>query len=122
MQQHRKDFRVDVDLPIQCSFISSEQEALLLSQGSIQDISLGGMKISVPLNSRTIAKQARSIDYEIQLPEPFQVLNGQGDIKWTFQDPNKNHLQIGLSFSNMDRNHQEEIACIVEELVECISG
>lgn len=113
---HQRQFkRVDVNLPISCAFKKNEND-MMATSGIIKDISMGGMKIALPLHDHSWAKEAQRLHYQIHLPEPFECLYGQGDIKWTFQDPKQSHIQIGLAFCNPDNRHHKELSHIMDEL------
>ncbi len=119
MQQSRKDHRVIVNLPISCFFYERDNyHNQLMSNGSIEDISLGGMKISVPLPNQSKIRQVSQLDYQIHLPEPFQTISGQGEIRWSNIDLTQDLMQIGLAFTHIDQYNLEEITCIIEELAE----
>ncbi len=115
MNNQRQFKRVDVNLPVSCALKKNDNDTMATS-GIIKDISMGGMKIALPLNDHSWAKEAQHLHYQIHLPEPFESLYGQGDIKWTFQDPDQSHVQIGLAFSNPDQQHRLELSHIMEEL------
>lgn len=111
MRQRRQYSRFGVNLPVSCHFSQTNDKDT--TQGSISNISLGGMKIAVPLDTNILSSD---VDYHINLPAPFNHINGRGLIKWSTSDPDQNQLIFGMAFERLNQKQREELACIMEEL------
>lgn len=117
MEQLRRNARVNVNLPISCFFYEKDNyHCQLVSNGSIRNISLGGMKIEIPSPLKAKISATHQLDYQIHLPDPFQPIRGQGEIRWKNIDLKNDLINIGLAFTSMDQDNREEISCILEEL------
>jgi c-di-GMP-binding flagellar brake protein YcgR len=119
MNQRRKHSRVDIEFPIFCILKDREQNKTLNVSGIIYDLSLGGMKIKVPLPQAF--HQAQSIDYSIKLPEPFKSIRGSGDVKWLKRDDVNHVIYFGIAFQALEDHQRADLICIVDELEEAES-
>ncbi len=114
MVKNRRFPRVDIDFPISCTFIDARTQAVITSAGQVLNISLGGMRISVPIPKPMI--DSSSLTYRLTLPEPFSTLTGKGHIKWSDRDDDKQVIIFGMAFENINPEHQELINNLVDEL------
>lgn len=116
MTKERRFPRVDIDFPISCTFIDAHTQVVLTSPGQVLNISLGGMRIIVPIPKPMI--NASSLTYSLTLPEPFSTLTGKGQIKWSDRDDNKEVIVFGMAFENVSPEHLELINTLIDEMNE----
>lgn len=116
MTRRRKHSRVDVNLPVSCRFNSDKIRKNIYSIGSVSDLSVGGMKVSLPLSGDSLPDA--SLHYNLQLPSPFSGFSGNGEIKWQLQDERNQRLLFGLSFSSLSEEQQKDLESIISELQE----
>jgi len=114
MMHRRKYTRVDVNIPISCRFMDDTQSQNIPVIGSVYNLSLGGMKVSMPLPESSI--NSNSINYFLNLPSPFSKFSGNGKIKWLYQDQENQCLLLGMEFSSLNEKQYRDIECIVNEL------
>lgn len=116
MASKRKHSRVALDFSITCTFRDTNNNKVLTSPGKVYDISLGGMRVSVPIPRPMISSS--TLDYKINLPEPFDSLTGNGKIKWSDRDDKNGLIMFGMAFSELREDQKQVIESIVEELNE----
>ncbi len=116
MTRRRKHSRVDVNIPVSCRFSSDKIQKNIFTTGSVSDLSVGGMKVSLPLSGDSLP--TASLHYNLQLPAPFSGFSGNGEIKWQLQDKRNQRLLFGLSFSSLSEDQQKDLESIIDELNE----
>lgn len=104
------DKRVDVDLPISVSL----DDNLVKSNGRVNDISINGMKLSLPLPFGMIEEE--TINFNLDLPNPFSKIKGRGRVQWKKWDQQNNCIQCGLKLEPMTLKQLEDLDAIVNEL------
>ena len=115
MSQRRKYARVNVNIPISCNFSNSTfRRKKLIYMGNVYNLSMGGMKIGLPCSEE--AGHSEAMRYFVHLPAPFNKFNGNGKIKWSYQDPDINLLVFGMEFSNLNDGQRNELENIISEL------
>jgi c-di-GMP-binding flagellar brake protein YcgR len=115
MSQRRKHDRVNVNLPISCNFLNSSlSQKKLITMGNVYNLSMGGMKIGLPCSEESMYSEA--MRYFVHFPAPFNKFNGDGKVKWSYRDPNKNLLIFGMEFSNLNEDQRKELEHIIDEL------
>lgn len=116
MVKKRKFSRFSIDFPITCTFIDNQTKIVLTSPGKVLDISTGGMRITVPIPKPMV--NSSKLSYSLTLPEPFSTITGQGHIKWSDRDNDKNIIIFGMSFDIIRPEDRKMILEIIEELQE----
>ena len=113
MKQRRKHKRVEVNLPIYCKFADLRKQTMLSSIGQVENISLGGMKIRLPVG---FPAQSKVVDYLLDLPQPYHRIRGQGRIIWTYWDAQAQATNLGIEMSALDQAQQADLETILSEL------
>lgn len=116
MTYQRKHSRVDVNLLVSCFFSSDKIQKNIYTMGSVSDLSVGGMKVSLPFSGDSLP--ATPIHYSLQLPAPFSRLSGNGKVMWQRQDASNQRLLFGLAFSSLNYEQRKDLECIIDELQE----
>ncbi|MCD4812512.1 PilZ domain-containing protein [bacterium] len=116
MGLERKFARVDMNYPVICVFTDNDLGKDIKATGYVNDLSLGGMKVRVPIPPEL--HNATSLVYSLTLPEPFHTLTGQGAIVWQDKNTAENMLYFGMSFSALSVNDRRTLLAIINELVE----
>lgn len=111
MGENRRFQRVTVNFPLASRF----QGAAEIS-GSVCDLSLGGMKVSMPLPAPMPPEP--NLWYNVDLPEPFSRLSGSGKIRWQQEDPERQRLWLGLEFATLSDEQRKDLEHIICELQE----
>lgn len=112
----RSDERIHVDLPITFSYENEHRNHKISSRGRIQDISLNGMKVELPLSAELI--ENRSLDFAVELPNPFMHIKGHGQIQWKRWDAERNCTTCGLKLEPMTLKQLSELDIIISEIAE----
>jgi c-di-GMP-binding flagellar brake protein YcgR len=118
--QRRRHSRMEVNLPIVCNIIDSKNQLEISSKGKVFNLSLSGMKISLPVNLSEI--KPKIVDFFLKLPDPFQKISGNGHIRWVYWDENIQQTTIGMELGPLDSLHQTDIEAILNELSNDILG
>lgn len=116
MMQRRKYARVDLNFPIFCLFTDNDLKLEIRSAGHVHDLSIGGMKICVPLPPDLY--NSRHLSYALHLPEPFNTITGQGQIKWSEKIDENHCVVFGVEFTELNDQYRRDIQAIIEELVD----
>jgi c-di-GMP-binding flagellar brake protein YcgR len=82
--------------------------------GKVCNLSLGGMKVSLPLPSQMPPDP--DLWYDVSLPEPFSKLSGSGRIRWQQADPETQRLWLGLEFASLSVEQISDLEHIIGEL------
>ncbi len=114
--QRRQYARVDLKFPIYCIFTDNELRKEIKSSGHVQDLSLGGMCIKVPVPPHLY--NSHKLHYALHLPEPFNTITGQGTVKWSKFDSQHHSLLLGMAFVRMNEAYRKDIESILAELVD----
>jgi c-di-GMP-binding flagellar brake protein YcgR len=114
-QQRRKHSRVDVGLSISCTFIDRVHETKFTVLCHAFDLSLTGMKISVPVPVPLL--HVRELEYYLDLPKPFIEIAGNAHIKWASRSPDNSSMQLGVEFSSLTPEQQTDLRHILSELI-----
>lgn len=109
MAENRRFQRVTVNFSV--AFRSQEAGETL---GKVCDLSLGGMKVSLPLPGQLPPDP--DVWYDVSLPEPFSKLTGSGRIRWQQADPDQQRLWLGLEFNTLTEEQREDLLRIIGEL------
>jgi len=112
MDQRRKFKRLNVHIPIHCTLITRDGKRLI-SRGLAFDLSLGGLKIKIPLPPQLT--DLADVKYYLDLPQPFVAIAGQGKIKWV-ERVGRAHLVIGLEFADLNNEQWSDLLQLVLEL------
>jgi c-di-GMP-binding flagellar brake protein YcgR len=113
MAQRRKYSRVNVNIPISCTFIDRNYKSML-SVGQVFDLGLGGIKICVPVKPYSL--KSMIVDYSLIFPKPFEKIQGHGRIKWDDWDSESKQMVMGVEFLSLDESQRHEIQDIVNEV------
>jgi PilZ domain len=111
-----KDNRVKVDIPIRFTYEDDETNRSITSRGRIEDISINGMCVELPLSAEIIEKN--HIDFDVDLPNPFMKIKGQGKIQWKRWNAQKNCTTCGLKLEPMTLSQLSDLDMIIDELLE----
>ncbi|MEW6515911.1 MAG: PilZ domain-containing protein [candidate division FCPU426 bacterium] len=115
MTRHqRSDERISVDLPITFTYENENLQHKISSRGRIQDISLNGMKVELPLSAELIENHA--LDFAVELPNPFMQIKGHGKIQWKKWDAERNCTTCGLKLEPMTLKQLSELDIIISEV------
>ncbi|MBN1595583.1 PilZ domain-containing protein [candidate division FCPU426 bacterium] len=110
----RKHQRLDVNLPVICQFLKAASDpGNHCLWGKAYDVSLGGMRIGLTDPANFI--QAQEIHYQVNLPSPFQVFQGNGSIRWVCRDCESQRLFFGVEFTNLNHEQRDDMARIILE-------
>ncbi|MCD4813318.1 PilZ domain-containing protein [bacterium] len=112
----RKHTRVNVNLSVSCQFTDDKIQKNIYSLGRVFDISSGGMKVCLPINSDP--NQGDKFQYLINLPRPFSRLAGNGKIRWMQTDESRQQLFLGMTFTGLSASQMQDLESIIEELSE----
>lgn len=110
----RLNDRVEVALPIVCKL--EEKNTPLEMQGHVENLSINGMKISVPLPLAAIT--SKLMDFVLELPKPFNKIRGHAEIQWKRWDSKKKRTAFGLKLSVLSIKHLIDLDAIVTEIQE----
>ncbi|MEW6516604.1 MAG: PilZ domain-containing protein [candidate division FCPU426 bacterium] len=110
MDSNRKFQRVNVNLSVACRFPGSST-----TRGEVSDLSLGGMKVSVPIDQ---IPSSEELWYDIHLPAPFAHLSGSGKVRWQQADPGQQRLWLGMEFVSLSEEQRKDLEHIIGELEE----
>ncbi len=108
--------RVKVDLPINVSIDDQTLRDKVATKGRVKDLSINGMKLSLPLAFGMINEE--HLDFDLDLPNPFSKIKGRGKVQWKQWDEDKNCFQFGLALEPMTLRQLSDLDCIVNELSE----
>ncbi|NTV51790.1 MAG: PilZ domain-containing protein [Candidatus Firestonebacteria bacterium] len=114
MEQRRKNKRVEVNLPIYCKFADMNHQKIVSSVGKVSNLSLGGMKIMLPI--RFPASQTKVMDYFLELPRPYLQIKGKARIVWAFWDDLSQTTEVGMEMTALDSMQRHELETILCEL------
>ncbi|MBN1595436.1 PilZ domain-containing protein [candidate division FCPU426 bacterium] len=114
MMERRKYKRLEVNLPVLCNIIDDDHEILISSSGKVTNISLGGMKIALPI--RLLAVKSRLVEYTVDLPEPYVPLSGQGSICWSVWDEENQEMSLGLELGELGEKQFISLESMLVEL------
>jgi c-di-GMP-binding flagellar brake protein YcgR len=112
----RSDERIHVDLPITFTYENETKQQKISSRGRIQDISLNGMKVELPLSAELI--ENRFLDFSVELPNPFMHIKGHGQIQWKRWDADRNCTMCGLKLEPMTLKQLSDLDIIISEVTE----
>lgn len=87
---------VKVDMPITCSLEQVQSDYRLNQTCRLEAVSLEAMSISLPIKPDLIKEPI--LDYDLNLPQPFTRLRGQGQIQSMAWDNTnqQTHCQVKL--------------------------
>ncbi len=108
--------RVKVDLPIKVSIEDQTLRDKVSTHGRVNDLSINGMKLSLPLAFGMI--EEKDLDFDLELPNPFAKIKGRGKVQWKQWDEDKNCFQFGLALEPLTLKQLSDLDCIVNELSE----
>ncbi len=114
MAQHRKDLRLEVNIPIVCEIENMDDKMIISSMGEVKNLSIGGMRIALPICFSLF--KTRLIEYYLKLPQPFIQIQGRGVVRWAYWDETSQCTTFGLEFSPLESYQKEDIEIILKEL------
>ena len=114
MTQRRKHARVDVNIPIVCTIENREEKIIISSLGNVRNLSLGGMRISLPVHLSTLHSEI--VDYYLKLPKPFRKIKGNGNIRWAYWDEQDQCTNLGMEIAPLDQSQRLDLEAILSEL------
>ncbi len=112
----RIEERVYVDLPVTFTYEDEKGIRKICTQGRIQDISLNGMRVELPLSSELIERNR--LDFKLDLPNPFVEIKGHGKIQWKRWNDEKNCTTCGLKLEPMTLKQLTDMDIIISEVME----
>lgn len=112
----RQEARAQVDLPLLFTYEDKDSNKKITSQGKINDLSINGMKVDLPLSAEIF--ENNPIDFDIQLPHPFKQIKGQGKIQWKRWDAAKKCTTCGLKLETMTLRQLTDIDIIISEVLD----
>ncbi|MCK5241143.1 PilZ domain-containing protein [bacterium] len=115
-KQRGSDNRAKVDIPIRFTYEDEEKNHKISSHGRIEDISINGMCVELPLSAELIEK--KHLDFDLDLPNPFIKIKGQGHIQWKRWDAQKNCTTCGLKLAPMTLSQLSDWDMIISEVLE----
>jgi len=115
-KQRGLDQRVKVDLPIRFTYEDEQTNRKISSQGRINNMSINGLQVELPLSSEIIEKDR--LDFDLDLPSPFMKIKGQGKIQWKRWDSQKNCTLCGLKLEPMTLSQLTDLDVIINEVSE----
>lgn len=114
MSQKRKNERIHVDLPVNCSLQGTSGERRV--KGRVRNLSICGMQLDLPFLGPELS--AKVVDFELELPRPFSRIKGTGEVQWKRWDEGQGTTTCGLKLEPMSLKHLEEIDTIVREVAD----
>jgi hypothetical protein len=108
--------RVTVDLPITLAVEDETGQNQLYSEGRVNDLSINGMRVHVPLPFGMLEEEL--LDFNLELPNPFGKIKGTGKVQWKRWDENKNRMICGLKLEPMTLKQLADLDAIVSEVAE----
>jgi c-di-GMP-binding flagellar brake protein YcgR len=114
MIQRRKHKRIDVSLPIFCKFSNAGGKKVVSSIGKVENLSLGGMKIKLPLHCPEF--QSHIMDYLLELPKPYRQIKGKARIVWAYWNQQNQTTEVGMEMSVLDHTQRDDLETILCEL------
>jgi len=116
MKKQQVEARVSVDLPIRFTYEDPKTQRKISAEGRVHDISINGMRVELPLSSEIL--EDNPIDFDLELPNPFQKIKGQGEIRWKRWDQDKNRTTCGLKLEPLTLKQLVDLDAIVSEVLE----
>lgn len=116
MSQRRKYPRVEVGLPVACVFVDPAEDRTVASLGTAYDLSLKGMKVSVPIPLPL--RRTRTLNYSLDLPKPFTEITGDAHIKWSRRSSDRNSVVLGVEFHSLTSAQWADLQTILQELLD----
>ncbi|MCD4814246.1 PilZ domain-containing protein [bacterium] len=113
---NQREERVKVDIPIRFTYKDDSSTKKVTSSGRIDDISLNGMRVELPLSAEIIERD--HIDFSLELPNPFMKIKGQGKIQWKRWNAEKNCTTCGLKLEPMTLSQLSDLDAIISEVME----
>ncbi|MCK5219523.1 PilZ domain-containing protein [bacterium] len=115
MKQIKKgDKRVQVRIPLSFTYADENNERQISSRGLVENISINGMQVNLPLSKEIF--EHNIIDFDLELPKPFSTIKGQGEIRWKRWDADQNCTTCGLKLEPMTLEQLMDIDTIVDEV------
>lgn len=108
----RQNDRVEVNLPVSCSLENGGRRRL--AAGFVRDLSISGMRISLPVPFSKL--KAKILDFILELPAPFSIIRGTGEIQWARWDAGRRTTQCGVKLSPLSLRQLSELESIVREV------
>lgn len=116
MPPRRKHRRANVHLPVLCRIRNRRDEIIISAAGKTNNLSLGGMSVSLPVH--LIIIRTRLIEYTMELPEPFAPLEGAGVVRWGFWNEENWQTTLGLEMSELPGDQWAALENLMVELTE----
>ncbi len=113
-QTKKSDKRVQVRLPLSFTYADKNNGRQISSQGLVENISINGMRVNLPLSEEIL--EHKIIDFNLELPQPFTKIKGQGEIRWKRWDADQNCTTCGLKLEPMTLKQLMDIDTIVGEV------
>lgn len=115
MDQRRKYPRVEVGLPVACVFMDPREDRTVTSLGTAYDLSLKGMKVSVPIPLPL--RRTKALNYSLDLPQPFTEITGDAHIKWSRRSTDNASVVLGVEFHSLTSAQWADLKTIIQELL-----
>ncbi len=112
----RSEERVYVDIPMTFTYEDEKGMRKISTRGLIQDISLNGMRVELPLSSELIERNR--LDFHLDLPNPFSKIKGHGKIQWKRWNAEKNCTTCGLKLEPMTLKQLTDMDIIISEVMD----
>lgn len=115
MSKQRTEERVTVDFPFLCTVKNHAQPKQWVTlPGKIDDLTINGMKIRVPLPPDMLADDY--LDFDLELPKPFAKIRGNGAIQWKRWNAEKQCTTCGVKLEPLTLDQLTDLDVIVNEL------
>jgi hypothetical protein len=111
----RKHPRVAVGLQVACIFTLPTAKSSTATWGTAYDISLSGMKVSIPIP--VPLRRAKVLSYHLELPTPFSEITGEAQIKWARRSPDRRNILLGVEFNFLTPQQWADLQTIIQELL-----
>jgi hypothetical protein len=112
VNKNRRNERVNVSIPIQCTIATPQQEKIFTAE--ITDMSIEGVRLNIPLGFSKI--KSKMLDFILDLPKPFKTIRGNGEIQWKKWNADKKCTTCGLKLSPMRLEQLQDIDTIISEI------
>ena len=116
MPQKRNRRRAKLQLPVLCRIRNRRDEIIISTTGKTNNVSLGGMNISLPVHLVMI--HSRLIEHTLELPDPYESLEGNGVLRWGFWDQENWQTTFGLEMNELPGEQWLALENLMSEIAE----
>jgi c-di-GMP-binding flagellar brake protein YcgR len=110
---NRRAHRIDVDLRVTVTVNSKVLPDYPLP-GRLENLSVDGMRISFPFHMDVL--ESDQLNIALNLPEPFGVIHGLGEIQWKRWNTATQRTVCGVRMANLDMEHMLALQDIIHEV------